>query len=407
MIRPLQRIGWTGNDLLLGLSLQGPADIHLLLVSKVKDELQAIQSWQFNELETLKKELNRWPGVPIVLYAPTEAAVENEIQSGSQDVISATLGFGVEDRKAFCYQQIPLKNGNRLVHLRRREDVDEILKSLGKLAKRVIVVNFSEAVLAFCVPALFGYEEREKYTIQGYVWESALVGKTKEAGKKIETADLAHALSLDEKEVPIYASVLQYHIFSVGTGHAPSLPGIQKNRQTWQQNHQWLRRIGYGLTAMLALFILMSLGNQFLNWKSQAEQERLISHRSILQSLSRNDSLIQQQQDFIHQAATGMIQQSKVSFYLDRILAQSSKSLGLSRWAFAPTENVLKKLDDRLPDLQPDILIEGSANESVEIAAFTAKVGQLDFTKRAELFDNTYDFQQQQHQFILLIWLNP
>ncbi len=398
----IDRIGWWGEDLLMGVHLQAQSEeIHLAVCKKQKGGVSILEQHSFSETTSFQQFLVQTPGVPIVGFLSPKVVVEGFVPAGNTDPLTHLMGVSVDNRAQFVQQSF-----GDFHSIARKEDIEDLLALFGSFAERLIQLFYSPAILAYLLPAMDEYDADQVYQLmvreKPYFWQTGLKENPTDP-QALNQSDLAYRLEIKESYLLPYSAVV-FHYLSDEV-EIKGLPTLVSRRKTQKQFSLWTKALGIVWLCFLLGGGFLFAWYRYAAWQIEENERVAAANRPMLNRIADKDAQIEKQFSFIEGAAKGSLEPTQVTAYLDQLLSLVPRDMYLRHWTLAPQEEVLKKIDAGLIAEAPDILIQGETSNAKALAAVPQDWEKLDFVDGTRIWDAQYDFETQMQAFTLLIWL--
>ncbi len=366
-MRLLQEIGWYGIDKLEVWELNEAGDLlSRMSVRRAKNQL-LIEQYEVNpQLETAIS-----PNLAIILALQLENQIEAQIEGNEIDIPAKLLGVEIEDSSDFIWQTLLMDDQIKLACLTRKQSLSRIWNRLGPIKKQVLYLNLSRQSLKL------------------------LSGPPSENASQDE---LMRRLEIPAKALYPYSVAMQYFRQYGQDLHA--WPGNGDFRNRLIKNSRWIKRLSLLSALCLCILCVLNITQNQLSQKIKRAEQHIAQQRIIIHEIDSLTQQIEHYQRYKEQSIKPAA--SQVSYFLDRTATSAPSDLNFRHWIYQPSAAQRKKLTLNKA-LNPLLLIQGSAQSSKSIAQFAQKLQNLIPDKKVDLQQSTYDIQQGNYQFLLLI----
>ncbi|MEM7511621.1 MAG: hypothetical protein AAF388_11860, partial [Bacteroidota bacterium] len=407
----LDKIGWRGKDLMLGLMVSPELGLYRgLLVRNQDGELSFDHLQEFSEVEKMHAFLQEYPAVPITLFIDLPEVVLRKIPRNSTDLLSAALKVKVDDKKDFCSQLLPVEEDMWYSAVIRREKVQLYLEKFGRFRNRIVGISFHPGILTHLIRGIDDFKPDFRYTLElaghSFYWQGGLLNELEGDAVVLRPGSLGKELGLAPTFLPAYAGVLHYLL-----AEGQDLQGVSelaKHQKSFSQFTLGLTVGAYSLLLSLVLFVVGALAFTWINVKNNESAFFIQENQAVLAMLTKQETDIAQQQKFLTSTQSNQsLSDSKFSYFLDQMMMQLPKGVALNSCLFYPSKKEIQRLLLDLDEgLEDPIWMTGWAKESEKIAAFSLALESLDFVPTVTIHQSVYEFQEKKFVFILSLELD-
>ncbi|MEO0583770.1 MAG: hypothetical protein AAF135_16210 [Bacteroidota bacterium] len=397
----LDRIGYRGENYVIGLQVNlGAGTFAIMELKQEAGSITRKKEYIFHEEEKLWEYLDHRPGVPLVLVMQTES-VSRFFPPSQGGSIQDVLGVKVDKVHDFVSQRLPGVDGSTWMAVTRREPIDALLQWLGNYAQRIVYVSFFHAVQTYLVTGLPAYQETTSYLLdETYNWENGLRTSVSHSPVKLTSQEMAYQLHCKEEQLLLFGSLVHF-MLSRGAdfeGHEVVLSQRDKLLKT-------LPHIRLATQLIMGLFIiLLCMGGfrAFQSWEIERQALTLSQNRSVLDQLSQNHQLIQQQSAFLLSSGQGSFRSSQLARHLDLLGQYAPRNMRFRLLIFQPDETQRKKWVRDVAE-SIDFLLVGEAGSARDITSLSRTLQLEDVYKKVRIHESNFDYQLGAHTFTLII----
>ena len=402
----LKSAGWYGDTLLQLVEISSEEEVyHWMLVQKLEEQVQILSVSHSLSSDQLLVLIDQYNSIPIAIGIHQAQAVEALVNEKEPELVKAVLGVSVEDRMSFLYQEFPPLHGKKLVSIVRKSQLEEWMQPFVRVQDRIIFINVSTASLAYLLPGMGNYEEKQSYCLanrwHGYGWAKGLGPVEEKSTQLIDEVELAGQLAIEVHSLYLFATGVQYYL-----SEGKALAGWEnswENRTSILQQQRTSRILLTLLPVLIVLNLIIGGGYLWLQLKNENSQQQLYLKATTLSKIREQQRKINRQSRFLQQASQEILAPSRVSYYLDRFASFKPEGLRFQTISINPTQKEWDKLVGEVSNQLPDIYLKGSANEPQAITAFAHSLEDAEFIQNAQLYRTEYEFQEQRHHFVLTI----
>ncbi|MEL6630306.1 MAG: hypothetical protein AAFQ83_02525 [Bacteroidota bacterium] len=397
----LDRIGYRGGNYVIG--LQVDLQVKTYVTMELKQENGRITRQRehlFHEEEKLWEYLDHRPGVPLVLVMQTES-VSRLFSPSQRGSIQDVLGVKVDKVHDFVSQRLPGVDGSTWMAVTRREPIDALLQWLENYAQRVVYVSFFHAVQTYLVTGLPTYQETTSYLLnETYHWKNGLCTSVSHSPVELTLSEMAYQLHCKEDRLLLFGSLAHFMLSRGVDFEGHEVVASQRDKVL-----KMLPHIRLATQLIMGLFIiLLCMGGfrAFQSWEIERQALTLSQNRSVLDQLSQNHQLIQQQSAFLLSSGQGSFRSSQLARHLDLLGQYAPATMRFRLLIFQPDEAQRKKWARDLAETI-DFLLVGEAGSARDITSLSRTLQLEDVYEEVRIHESNFDYQLGAHTFTLII----
>lgn len=355
----------------------------LVILEKKRDEIIIEKDKiDFNDFEELVNHLNA--AIPIhlsingkgILHKPLEDIYQNEHQ-----LLQAVLPNAILEN--FVLQKTTRKNGI-IASIIRKDTLEKIIQHFQDSKLWVTQVSLGAFDVSFLLPFL---SDKAVINTSTHIIHFNPQEQITSFSKNEFIEDLFIKIGddhLNHKSLVAYAVAFKTLVQVSSEIHSPLI----ENNQEEFLHHQIFKKMGVGVLA--TFFIILILNTFFyyqLKDKNQALSSQLFMQQGQLIQLDSLKEKLTRQEKFFN--ATNLHQNSKVSFYADRIAASVPKDIQFSKLEVFPTVKTQNGFDEeQLQEFKRnEILIKGFCKSSLTYNQWLKALKKMDWVKEVNHLD--------------------
>lgn len=356
---------------------------HLLILERKQDELVILkQSFDLSSFDKLKELVNENNAIHLTLNGKgiLHKKIKENLQSDYQFLQSILPNAETDD---FVIEQYPITDGV-IGCIIRKEIFEKILLEFQQAGLWVTSVSLGSFDVKHIVPFIEGTPTQIFTSTQiiEFNGQQELIDFSKNNNAEIQTIDLGGE-KINSRGLVAYAGAFK----SLMNLPTITLPQIDTNREEFF-HQQIFKKAG---VAILSLFFITLVGNAFFYYhfkdKNQEISSNLFHRQGQLNELdSLRNTLTAQEALF---KATDLNQNSKASFYSDRIAASVPKGIQFSLLEIFPSQEKEDLFgEEELQKFAKDIiLVKGFCKSSLTYNQWIKKLKELDWIKEVNHLD--------------------
>lgn len=366
----LQDIGWYGlNRLEIWELNETGAFLSRMSVRKANNQLLIDQ---YEEPAQLPAQIS--PCLAIILAIRLDNIIEAKMSVDETDVIAKLLGISVQNHDEFIWQINPINEQLQWACLTRKQSLQAIWQSVEPFSGQILYLNLSQ------------------------LSQTLLLDASPEQDPPAAYRTLCKQLQVPQEALYPYSVGMQFFRLQ-----GQDLHGWEQEQRFGDQlirNRKWLKSLSVLSTICLFIMSGFLLLQSQINQRIHQAESHIYSQTSIIQKIDSLDQQISKYQHYLGQRLSSS--SSQLSYFLDRTAQLAPARLSFQKWIYRPSPAQCKKLSLN-KDINPILLIQGTALSSSSISEFARRIQHQFPTYKIDLQHSSYSMQQAQYQFLLMI----